>query len=417
MNVMDKSENKRPPFLRGLEMVGDGSVLSFCRSYVTDELKSTPIKCDISATSVPLLITTSETKEIYQSNDFAKIRYLEKNARVALQPIFDNIQENGIDAWKVYTDGNEKYFIAESMEGCIWIRLMSQKVSEDGTKTICLIQQGTYSKPYEILGTTYYKFSIEYGLFSVVLAGILAYALSDIIAKGLGFTVAAFAPAIMTAAAAIGLVGLTCEVIAASIPILASCLVFFVVFIGLDAIWKLFNRRYTIEVNIYNWDDKANWRISDSYHDNAVIAGTDEDRTQLVELPKMTKPGPATLPPFIDDHVTVLDSVCYYTTIIYENYNTFMEGCCMALQFSKEDTGQGFMWAFACPYCRNNKQAARDKIMNPRTYYENANWSDTPLGFSIKSTDSNVPVTFRLDYLSGATDNYYKVFIQINNKS
>ena len=131
-------------------------------------------------------------------------------------------------------------------------------------------------------------------------------------------------------------------------------------------------------------------------------------------IPKYVKAGTPITPPFINP-VVALDNVCSYTTVVWENDNKFMEGCCMALQFEKADTKQGFMWAFACPFWRDNKQAARDGIMKPKDYYENANWNDNPKSFHIESTDSKIPISFGLDNLSGGKDNVYNATININH--
>lgn len=194
---------------------------------------------------------------------------------------------------------------------------------------------------------------------------------------------------------------------------MATCLVFAVVFIGLAYLWGWLNRKYTIRLQVFNWDDKSDWNMNGQYMSNAKIAG--EDRKLEFTIPKMLAPGDVVVPPGFNP-VEVLDSVCSYAVIVWENDNTFMEGCSMAVRMQRAQQKDGFMWAFDCPRWSNNQQAGSNGMMDPKAYRNQAPWSSTPKNFSITSTSSNVPVNFAVDALSGADDGLYNVIININKK-
>jgi hypothetical protein len=127
----------------------------------------------------------------------------------------------------------------------------------------------------------------------------------------------------------------------------------------------------------------------------------------------MVKPGDVVVPPGFQP-VEALDSVCYYAVIVWENDNTFMEGCSMAIKMKKNNDSEGFMWAFDCPRFSDNQQAGDNGLYDPEYYRTNCSWNDNPKSFQIKSTSANIPVSFALDALNGASDGLYNINIHIN---
>ncbi len=400
-----------PSFLKGVEIDGDGSMLSACNDFLTDELRKAEIKSELT-TQIPNLKTSNRVRDIYQKQDFAKIKQLEKVAQDAIQPIVDNIKTNRYGAWTKVKYGDDLFLMSWSEHGCMWVRRTDVITSENGTSFHNVIEQGTYTDEGQILGVSNYNLTTNVLLPDVIISAIIAFALGDVVVEGLSFITAAFSLLMVNAASALGLEGFSCAIAATTLSTLSFALVFVVVFIGLIVLYNILHVRYTVRLQVFNWDDKNDWKIADSYHDNAVIAGTDKDYTDPVTIPKFDNH--PDLPPFIKP-VEVLDNVCSYATIVYENDNKFMEGCCMALQFKKADLKQGFMWAFACQFWRDNKQAARDGIMDPKEYYDNANWNDNPLSFHIEATDSKIPISFKLDKLTGGDKNVYNATININH--
>lgn len=414
MSTMKVPERVLPSFFKNIEIVGNETLQS-CRLSVDDELKKKKIDCEISARSTPMLMVTKKVKGIYLSNNFTQIKELEKKAQADLKPIYDNISQHKENAWTRVRSGDEEFYMSWSSGGSMWVRTVSNAPFQNGTSYVAKVQVGTYSASGGVLGIQNYEFTTPYMIGSVIVSFILACSLASIVATGLGFVVSAFALAAANAAAALGFESFSCTVAVASLTTVAACLVFAVVFIGLVYLWSWLNRKYTIRLQIFNWDEDNDWSVCGSYHDNAIIAGSGETYVPQFSLPKKIKPGTPVTPPGFQP-VEVLDSVCYYATVIWENDNTFMEGCSMALKIRKGNTDQGFMWAFDCPRFSDNQQAAADGSMDPKAYFKQVKWSKTPLNFSIKATSTQIPVAFGLDALSGASDNLYNVNIHIGNK-
>ena len=152
--------------------------------------------------------------------------------------------------------------------------------------------------------------------------------------------------------------------------------------------------------------------------DNALFPGGEaQSETELnFTIPKALESGDSVAPPGFGD-VEVLDSVCYTATVVWQNDNTFVEGCHMALQLRKAGTEEGFMWAFSCPRFANNEHAADNGLQDPESYYNSVQWNDSPLEFEIQSTSDNTPITLALDALSGGEDNAYTITMNIDRSS
>lgn len=403
-----------PSFLRDVEIVGPAhrELPKYRSVYSNLAVSSTPQHGEISMDKIPLLLTDKKVRDVYQHNDFAQLKALEKAAQKDLQAVYENVSRNGEKAWtKVRKDGKE-FYLSWSQSGCMWAYPEKTSVGGgvNGETQQAVIQIGTYSKSTNILGIHSYNLTLSAILIESSIALIVALAVSRIIAQGLGFAVAALSLYLCEAAAAIGLESFSFAISAAALANLAVALVFAIVFIGLTYLWNWLNRKYTIRLQIFNWDDKNSWESAGYYFSNAKICGGDQE--EPFTLPKMIKPDETVLPPGFDP-VEVMDSVCYYAVIVWENDNTFMEGCSMAMGIRK-NPGEGFMWAFDCPRFSDNRQAADNGLTDPADYRSHCRWNLHPLGFEIRSTSSGIPVSFSVDALSGASDGLYSVNIQIN---
>ncbi|WP_291574588.1 hypothetical protein [Clostridium sp. UBA4548] len=355
------------------------------------------------------MLSPKEVKRAYQHNDFKTTKDLEKKANADLEAVYYNISHNGAKAWtKVRGKDNKEFYVSWSKTGSIWAQTISStSSSNDGTKQ-CVVQIGSYSPSASILGIHTYNLTLPVLVGETVAAFIVARAISGIVAEGIGFVFARFALLLAQAAAEIGLASFSFTVPLAAVSAVASCLVFAVVFIGLAYLWNWLNRKYTIRLQIFNWDDKNSWSADGQYLSNAKFCGEKKDLN--FTLPKMIKPDDVVMPPGFNP-IHVLDSVCYYAALIWENDQTFAEGCSMAIRMKKNEQ-EGFMWAFDCPRFTDNKQAADYVITDPKAYRDHCNWSAHPLGFDI-ATHSGNPVSFALDALSGASDNLYNININI----
>ncbi len=402
-----------PAFFQGLRVVGPASeeiekqkAASHSRSIRQD------VQCQIASVSVPKLYMNQKTKQIYQNNDFAKIKRLEEKTRNDLKSVYDRIRNEGAGAWtKVEKDGKE-FYMCWSGSGCIWSCVQNTEAKEESGKFTAVVQVGTYSKSSCILGIHDYNLSLTGDVVKTTLSLIIAIALSGIVAEGLAFLVSEFAALVCQAAASLGMEAFSCTIAATAVTNVAIALVAVIAFIGLSYLWEWLNRRYTICLRIYNWDKENDWSTVSCYLDNAQIAGT-EKKSELFSIPRMTDPGSLVYPPGFKP-VETLDAVCSYGIIIWENKQTFMQGCSMSMGLKSSD-GNGFMWGFDCPRLADNRHKAAPMLCDPKTFLEKYAWNGSPLRFGITCAD-NVPVSFGLNALSGAKDNLYDINIHIGHR-
>jgi hypothetical protein len=426
--TMDQSalvKEALPEFFRNVEIIGSATVeVTKYRALHAETLntylaanKKTDV--EIKANATPVLLASKSVKEAYQRNDFAQIRAMEDIAQRELEAVYNNVSTKGDAAWtKVRGKNGQEFYMSWSSTGSMWSYTESitavAKNDQSGAMTFqSVVQVGTYTKTGRIAGIQTYNLNAPTLLAESVVAYLVARAVSGIIAEGLGFLVAQFAMFMANAAANLGLDGFAFFVSEAALATVASLLVFAIVFIGLVYLFDWLNRRYTIRLQIFNWDAKSDWDVAGQYMSNAKIPGGDSKLE--FRIPKLVPPGTIVVPPGFEP-VEALDAVCSYAVIIWENDNTFAEGCSMAVRIKRAGKEEGFMWAFDCPRFSDNKQAGSDGLKDPKAYRNSAPWSSSPLGFWITSTPSNVPVTFAVNALSGAKENLYDPIINVNYK-
>lgn len=399
-----------PSFFKDIEVIcsADVEVENYRAIHANLDISSKPTECIVQADKIPTMLSSKEVKRAYQHNDFKTIKALEKKANDDLEAVYYNISHNGAKAWTKVARGTKEFYVSWSDTGSIWAQTLSSTSSSNDDTKQCVVQIGSYSPSTSILGIHTYNLTVPVLVTEAAVAFIVARAISGIIAEGIGFVFARFALLLAQAAAEIGLASFSFTVPLAAVSAVASCLVFAIVFIGLAYLWNWLNRKYTIRLQVFNWDDKNSWSADGQYLSNAKFCG--EKKDLKFTLPKMIKPDDVVTPPGFNP-VQVLDSVCYYAVLIWENDQTFAEGCSMAIRMKKNEQ-EGFMWAFDCPRFNDNKQAAEPRITDPKEYREHCNWNTHPLGFDI-TTLSGTPVSFALDALSGASDNLYNININI----
>ena len=408
-----------PDFFKDVEIVGsaDHEVEKYKTQHSALMMTNAKTNVDVKAVSSPVLLASKSVRQAYQSNNFSQIKKMEQDAQNDLDAIYTNVSTKGKSAWTKVKKDNKTFYMAWSKTGSMWAYTDSIEQSNDesgNTSYQAIVQVGSYTQTGKIAGIHTYNLTLPTLLAESVIAYIVARAVSGVIAEGLGFLVANFAMYLAEAAAEVGLESFAFFVSEAALATVASCLVFAVVFIGLAYLWNWLNRKYTIRLQIFNWDNEHDWNADGQYMSNAKIAGKSNDFT--FTIPKEVEPGTVVTPPGFDP-VEPLDAVCYYAVVVWENDNTFMEGCSMAIKMQREHTAEGFMWAFDCPRFSDNKQAASNGTSDPKSYLSSVHWNNSPKNFSINSTSNNTPVNFALDALSGASDNLYNILINIDKKA
>ncbi|KAF2069336.1 hypothetical protein CYY_009344 [Polysphondylium violaceum] len=371
----------------------------------------------------PALLTTSEVKAAYQTNNFAKMKDLETKANNDLLPVYTNITDKGDSAWvKVRASNGQEYYMSWSATASAWSYTESIKAVNDArqaadpaTKYEAVVQFGTYSASTTIAGIHSYNMGLTTMVVESVIAMILAKCISQFIADGLGFLVAQFAVRLASAAAELGLESFSFAVPEFLIGAVAGCLCFAIIFIGIAYLWNWLNKQYTLRVQVFNWDTANDWTLNTQAKDNAVNPGADSDTNQLnIKIDKMTTPGNTVTPPGFGGGVTSLDTVCYYSIIIYQNSSTFAQGLSFAFNASR-DSSTGFSIAFTCPRFSDNAMYMQPSVVDPSAFLKQASthWQSNPQYINVYP-GGVIPIGAKFDALSGASDDLYNLNININ---
>lgn len=318
-------------------------------------------------------------------------------------------------------DGRQ-FYMSWSDKSSVWCFTQSSEPSlgKDGEQTYQnIINFGTYAVSDSVAGIQLYNLTTPILLSETVLAGAMTYAISQIMKAGIGFVTEALTTYIVAGLSKVGIKA-SSKIVGKAIAAVTTNLVFAVTFICIIYLFNWLNRLYTIRLIIYNWSGTDDWEVNGQYVENAIFPGEEEQLTEDSNLnftiPKALDSGDSVAPPGFDN-VEVLDSVCYTATVVWQNNNTFAEGCSMALQLRKAGTEEGFMWAFSCPRFANNKHAADDGLQDPESYFTDLQWNENPLEFEIQSTSDSTPITLALEALSGGEDNAYTVIMNIDRSS
>ncbi|KAF2068520.1 hypothetical protein CYY_010155 [Polysphondylium violaceum] len=423
-----------PSILKGLQVLGTGTdeVKKLREFHASDKLakkaagdfttyaSSTPVQ--IVPVSAPIFMTTSAIKSAYVNGNFSYIKQLEATASADLNPVYDNIKRNGDAAWRKVSQDGQDYWMSWGPSGFVWTytdptstKQVQATASGDPPKVLQYVQFGTYSQNAQICGIHTYNLTLPTMIVESVLALIISKCLSSFIAEGLDFLVSAFASELGAAALEVGL-ELTFVCPEFVLPLVATCIVFAIAFIGISYFWDWINRKYTIRLQIFNYDPNYEWRIFRQYMDNGVIPGHDNGLLDF-NLPKTIPANSVQTPPGFGG-ITSLDSACYYGEVIWNNDNTIFEGVGFAFTAMRTQPYgvPGFQFGFLCPRFADNKLAINDGTMDSKTYYNNVKdnnkWVSNPMHGQITSVDSTV-VNYSLDALSGASDNLYNILINI----
>jgi len=370
----------------------------------------------------PLLSCTQNVKKIYQTNNFNMMGSLEEQAQRDLQPIIDNINQFGENAWvKVQAVNGEQFYMTWSSVASMWSYTPSLNPSTDSDKindpnaqfqAVC--QFGSYSSSTNVAGTQSFKIGLATQILKSVCSLIIARAVSSLLPSGLSFLASTFSEAVTQSASSIGLSILKFLTPAEFLGPLAGNILFTIVFIGLKYLWEWMNRQYTIRVQVFNWDTQSDWNLTDQAKSNAVNPGLDPSINDFnLLIAKMVAPNQAVYPPDFAPRNS-FDTIVHYALIVYENDSTFMEGCSFAFQATRAiDNINGFSYAFQCPRLSNNSQYIQGAVVEPNAFLKNAasNWSSF---LNQQVSAGGVPIGACLDRLQGAPENLYNINIHIN---
>ncbi|KAF2076350.1 hypothetical protein CYY_002356 [Polysphondylium violaceum] len=379
-----------------------------------------PKTTNVSPNKPPQLYTNKEVKAAYQNNNWAKIKEIEDKAQKGLQPVMENIKNLGERAWaKVKSSKGDEFYMSWTQDALIWSFTESMvaateaaKAENPNTAFQSTIQVGQYVKGVSILGVHSYNLDTPHILGYSVAAYLVARVLSSTIADGLGFLVVNFAIRLTQVAVELGLESFSFVVSPGLLASLASTLVFVIVFITVMYIFNWLNRLFTLKVQVFNWDKDNDWKLFKHSKDNAVNPGRANDFGALdYTIDKMGTSNSTILPPDFNP-ITTLDSICYYGVLIYQNEQTFMEGCDIAIQtICGNNPTEGFTIGVSVPWGSSNKIAIQNASLDPGYFLKHAHWTSEPKTLSIDYHGKTITTT--IDYLVSAPDDLYNVNVHI----
>ncbi|KAF2071148.1 hypothetical protein CYY_007538 [Polysphondylium violaceum] len=381
----------------------------------------------VTLASPPQLITNAATSQIYKSNNWAKIKSLQDQADKDLRSMFTLMKDHPDAAWKRAIDdttGIELYVTWTPQGSYCWSFCPSVNpgsVNNDpNTKFNANCQYGTFSKSTSICGIHTYNLGLSTLSTQIDVAGTIAGFVSKVMKKGVNFFAEDLIKMLSESAAEAGLDAVF-TIGSAVLGAVCSAAVFIVVFIGIMYFYNFLNKRFQIVVNIYNWDSINDWKIPSQHVSNAINPGKDKDDKINISIPKLTNAANVMLPPDLRDllNITDLETVCSYSTIVYENEKTFAQGCSFAFPVTLGNNGnQGFTYAFECPWVADNGHYIEGTVQDPTSFLTKANSHWVKSTAPLKTTAaSNVPVFASIDALHGGDANgsdSYCVNIHIN---
>ncbi|KAF2069477.1 hypothetical protein CYY_009210 [Polysphondylium violaceum] len=375
----------------------------------------------IKPVSAPVFITNQAVKNAYINGDFHFIKQLEAIASADLNAIYDNIKRNGDAAWRQVVQDGVVYWVSWGKNGMVWTYSDPKDNSpistnpSSPTKYIQTVQFGTYSSNAGICGIHAYNLTTTTLVVESIIALIIAKVISGFIATGIDFVVSIFTAQLAAAALELGL-ELSFVLPEFVIPLVITCLIFAIAFIGISYLWNFINRKYTIRLQIFNYDPNYEWRVAKHYMDNGVIPGHDNGQLSF-NLPKTLPARSVVVPPGFTGPITTLDSACYYGEVIYNNRNTVLEGLGFGLRVERVSHGNpGFNVAFDGPRFSHNRIAIETGNMDPEHFYymvkHNNSWLPNPLQGNLTTIEST-SLNYSMDALSGSPDNLYNIIINI----
>ncbi|KAF2074984.1 hypothetical protein CYY_003723 [Polysphondylium violaceum] len=405
-------------------------------SGLNSQLNQSPGGFSLSVSSQPQLLTPNSVKKIYQSNNWKEIKKLQDQSDNDLNAIYTNFRNHPNNCWNEVEDDTtgEHYFMSWDVKGnyvwtyCASVNTINDPFNPQG-KFSGITQYGVFSKTTSICGIHSYNLTTPTLLVESVFSLILSNFISKLVKQGINFLSSSLVSLISEAAADAGLDAVF-TIASAALGFICSCVVFAIVFIGISYLWNFLNKRFQICVSIYNWDTVNDCLITKQSLSNAINPGQDLSTNLSIKINKQLPAGSTpsipgfglTLPPDIGQMlIKTTESVVAYAFIVYENLQTFLQGCSFSfsINFSSKQNS-GFTYAFQCPWVASNGHYIENTIQDPSSFLKKArsNWVSSTN--ALTTNVEYIPINCFIDSLTGGdadgSDNY-QVVIHIGNQT
>ncbi|KAI3596378.1 hypothetical protein WG66_003082 [Moniliophthora roreri] len=360
---------------------------------------------------------TAASRQQWANNDVAAITAKRDQAQKELQPIYDNIQKNGENAWVLLEYEGDQYYASWTETATVWAYVKEQQSdsqASDEVKT-SIISIGSYAANSELLGLSGYVWNnLPITITAGIISAAIVYLMRSLIAEGITWGISFAASRLAQAAAAVGSQQLA-ALVPASVARLGGLIVGGVLgvalFLAIMWLSDILFRQYFLTVSVFNFDPDHAWNTIAWYDDNAEISN-DEWRT--VEITKFVPAGGQVYPPGFNPP-TAVDSVVTYLCIAFTNINTFLEGLGVGMTMGRDDSAQGLALKYVVRRFADNQMGLQGINGNPSSfnlsnYYDGGSWVTSN---TTQTTVGNLTVNGYSRYLSGAPDNAYEYIVNI----
>jgi len=397
--------------------------------YKQTTFKSTAPPTPVRVALPPQLITSEACKNAFKNNDWNTIYKLQSQANTDLEPIYHQFEVNQDKSWVLVRDEvtGMWYHMSYSNKGSYcWTFSSFVDYDTDSDKNVkysCTVQYGSYSASTKIIGIHRVWLGLAKFASEATVSGAFSYFICRLLRKGIDFLSRDLEVILTDAAADAGLDAIF-TIGAYVLPIFVPCAVFAIVFIGISYLWKWLNKRFTICVSVYNFDQNNNWTIRNQSLSNAFNPGKDNATSLNLTIPKLIPPG---TDPFSklwcpndvsSQLIHVTQYVVSYAYLVYENDHHFAQGCSFALQVGIEGSNTGVTYAFQCPWDKNNGQYMEGSIQDANSFLTKArsHWVESTSPYRVKIANG-MTVEAIIDKLKGGDPDgkdTYNISIHLN---
>ncbi|KAG9091082.1 hypothetical protein FS749_000097 [Ceratobasidium sp. UAMH 11750] len=355
------------------------------------------------------------TQTAWANNNMAAIEQKKKQASADVDPIYQNIEQNGDNAWTLVEKNGQSYYISWTRNALVWAYAVQQpSPADDGTSTL-IVSIGTYSSAANFLTVCGYVWSyVPTALFSSAIGLGFARLVQPLLQQGVSWGLELAAEKLTQCLASVGLEELSAlvapSVVAEGGLIVAGVigmLAFYVTLILFNWLFK----QYCTVINVYNFDPNFEWSSITHYDDNAkLLNGSWEPET----ISKFGAASGSLLPPGFQPVRPVTGVVTYFTAI-FTNVSLFLEGLGEGIVMARSDNQMGLALKYVVHRFSNNEIGLQAITSDPSSfdigsYYNNSPWTDSQ---SVSVQSGNYIMTAYTPELGGAKFDTYTYDVNI----
>ncbi|RDB30353.1 hypothetical protein Hypma_007192 [Hypsizygus marmoreus] len=419
----------------GFQVPDDSRVVGFFGTSNSDGITSLGVKYArrptnhgkrATGTVTPLpqqLLVSSEpgVAESWATADQSKVDSAKAAVQQDLSPVWDNIAENGDDAWALAltpTTG-EQFFISFADNGAaVWVYPGNLTKSTDpcslgGTRDAIHTEFGSYSPTGRFGSTQQHIVEGITGGSGILSTGVALLRWYNVYVKAIKQAASITDAALGAEAQGIELTNIVAEetgaeitvdvvAAAASFPIGAVALGVISV---VSIIAEIFYREFTLSINVYNFDSSNNWTVTSEYGNNEIIPGGSFQPTKLRET-RYAVPGP------FNTTVTTISKVADYVTYTFVNDIKEGDGLYVGLN-AESSSGQGFGFGYRLHAFEDNQIAVTDQVQDLKKYInDDQHWHKDHYR---SITHNSLPVAVTTPKLGSADGNHWSLDVYIGS--